>query len=253
MRTSTIIIVIIIAVAGVAVFSILNKPANLLIRKTFKELSGLAIIDGKAYDLMKEENKELSKRAKALGKERENIEKEYNELLKHKDTYKAEVAELQKELASTYAKLESDKETFEQIGIDEQLTIFDRETDGNIKSILIDFHGIDMAAIDPSRLASANWIIHQGKVYKKQVEVLEGITQQHSGQIQKLEALNINLVAQLHKADEIAETRTMQYYNCEAARREVISSAQRKAWIGWGAGITGVAIGVLVIMLSDKN
>ena len=250
MRTFTIIIVIIIAVAGVAVFAILNKPANLLIRKTFKELSGLAIVDGAAFDMMKKDNKELSKRAKALEKEREDIEKEYNELVKQSSTYKAEVAQLQRELASTYAKLESDKETFDQMGIDEQLMVFDNETDGNIQSMLIDFHGIDMAAIDPLRIASANWTIHKGKVYKKQVQVLEGITHKQGGQIQKLEHINNNLIVQARKADELAAMRTIQYQNCEAARDEIMRDAQRRATIGWSAGIAGVAVGVLLLILN---
>ncbi len=249
MKTFWIIIIIIIVAAGVAIFSILNKPINFAVRQAFKQLTGLAVISSDAFDRMEKENKLYEAEIKEVQKAYQALERQIEKDEKALAVMKADNEKLYKELSKSRQDLQVAEQLFQTLGIDDHIKMFDQYTHGTLATELIDVFGAEVAAVQPERISSANHMFLRLEVTEKQVEVYEKIAHNKRGQIQKLEHINQTQRLTTTKALEEAALFQIQYRNCEAAKDEIMREAERKARIGIGTGSGMLLLSIILLLL----
>lgn len=239
-------LVVLFLLIGGTIFIVMNKPANLLIRKTFKTLSGLEIVSAKAYEQSKIDNMVLTEmqvqaRAKADSLLAENLK--ISEELKLKEirskNLETRVRALENELLEA-------KELFDSMSVNEQILQFDAYTIGSKPSFISDHKGHEVIITEPSRVADAAWQMHHGKA----MQVIAETQQQRIHEIvdtnNMLERINTNLNNAIDQRNEENRLGVQKLDNCNNARKETLKQARTIGGVGVGSLIVTIAIIILL-------
>ncbi len=245
-KTGIILTIIAVVGIGLTVFIILHRPANLLIRKTFTSITGLAVVKDAPFQEMAEKNKELSKQIPDLHKIIGNLQKANNDLTGELILARDQADVFRSELEKSKKELQGALQVLETMSTDEHIMLFDRQTEGVYATALIDFQGREVAGVEPGRIAHANMLIHERNAFEKENETLHKMVANLQGQIRRVESINANQVEIISMERREKAVLAEQLSNCEQARDEVMKDANKRAALGVG----GVVVAVVVLVLS---
>jgi hypothetical protein len=240
-----IMLVILLLLIGGTVFIVLNRPANLLIRKTFKTLTGLEIVSAKAYEQARADNVIL---------EQQQISRQmiidsllnYNDEIQNKLIIKElRNKALEARVISLNNELSQAKELFDAMTINNHMIEFDLLTDGSKPTFLSEYQGHEVAIAEPSRISDAAWKIHEGNVAKEKAQIQGERTEVISDQLSIVQNINTNLNDALQHEREQRKDEVQKRENCEQAQSNTLKKAKGIA----GAGIVSLLITIAIIIL----
>ena len=236
---------IILLLFGGTVFVIMNRPANLMIRKTFTALTGLEVVNAKAYDKMKTDNVLLEQQQNdrqliidSLIITNDSIYEQLNLKELRNASLQARVFFLDKELASA-------KELFDGMNITDQMIEFDLLTTGSKPTFLSDYQGHEVAITEPSRISDAAWKIHEGSVYRETVHVQAERIEVITDQLSMIKSVNVNLNTAIEHERDQRKDEVKKRENCEKAQTDTLKKA--KGIAGGGALAIIIAIAILIL------
>lgn len=240
-----IMIFVVVLLSAAAVFVIMNRPANLMIRKTFTTLTGLEMVNANAYDHMKTSNVLLEQQQKDRQLIIDSLvvanDKIYEQLtLKElrNASLNARVFTLNKELAAA-------KELFDNMNITDQMIDFDRLTTGSKQTFISDYQGQEVAITEPSRISDAAWKIHEGNVAKETVSVQSERINVITDELTMVKSINANLNAFVDHEKEQRNDEVQKRENCEQAQEDTLKKAKGIA----GAGSIAIIIAIAILIL----
>jgi hypothetical protein len=176
--TSAILMLVLFLVIGAGIFLILNRPANLIIRKTFKAIAGYEIVSSKDYDAIKASNKALEQaqeesRVRAQG---------YIEALAEV-TARAQEAEKRADamrisLVHSNIALEQARVTIKYLHPTESVQLYDENTEGLKESYIFESNGEPYVATELSRVVSANVQIEENRSRAEQIQMYQRLLEE---------------------------------------------------------------------------
>jgi hypothetical protein len=247
MKKSEIIIILIVVVCLAAgAFVILNRPANVAIRKAFKAVSNFSIIDKNEYRQVIQDNTAYEKLITESIKREQELQRENEDLKAQNTKSKSKVLALRKQIQSLELNLDSALTNTQELAVNEQIQLFDEKTVGNVPSKLVDFEGEPLALIDPDRVADANISLLKAEFAFKAYKTCEQIISEQFEQIQRMDMITNSLEWSLSEKDRQLELRMLQYNNLLASHESVLKKANTIAIAGIGVGITAGVIAATV-------
>ena len=238
-------LVILLLVLGGVVFVVMNRPANLMIRKTFTALTGLEVVNAKAYDQARADNMLIAQQQVSrqlmidslintnnLMAEKLSVKELRNKALEARENI------LIKELAQA-------KEAFDAMIITNRMIEFDLLTAGSKPTFLSDYQGHEVAITEPSRISDAAWKIHEGNTAKETVQIQAERIEVISDQLLIVYNINANLNAAIQHEQEQRNDEVQKRENCEQAQSDTLKKAKGIA----GGGIIAFIIAVAILIL----
>ena len=226
-------IIIALVVVGVGIFLLMNRPAVLLIRKTFQELTGMELVDSKEFAQMKADNTILQFEVTQLKADNKKINLQADSLKYLVSLKKVKVDSLTLEIQEYEPAV---------LTVDDHLKLFDDLTEGTRETLL---DGLT-ALVDKDRIVDASQKLSERLVLAQNQEVYQGIIQGQEAQISalhsltaKLETANENMVSQI----VIQERQLM---NCYAAHDDIEKQAKRTKRIGYIVGAAGILFALIL-------
>ena len=238
-------LVVLILLLGGVVFVIMNRPANLMIRKSFTALTGLELVNTKEYDQMRAENVLLEQQQisrqfiiDSLISTANLMQKELTDKEIRNQALEAREKTLTKQLAQA-------KEAFDAMIITERLVDFDLLTDGSKPTFLSEYQGHEVAIAEPSRIADAAWKIHEGNTAKETVQIQAERIEVISDQLSIVQNINAHIGAALQREQEQGNDEVQKRQNCEQAQTNTLKKAKGIA----GGGIISFIVAVAILIL----
>lgn len=246
MKKAGIAVLIIILVVGAgSVFLVLNKPASIFIRNAFKQIKDIRLTtdsdqrykDQIIEQLQQQQNIHIM-REDSLLRVNQSHSLDIIILKANQSSLKAVNQTLEKKLAEA-------KPVHFETSVSDQAILWDRQTAGQKVTLIIDYDDEQMVITEPTRIADANWKIHEGEtVAQMHANDQEAIVSKDQ-QIKKLEAININLENARLQCHEQKTFEIKKREICEQSANDAMKRAKKFAT---GGGIAMIAA-ILILIL----
>ena len=238
-------LVILLLAIGATVFIVLNKPANLLIRKTFKSLTGLEVISAKAYEQVKADNLVLTQLQKQSRAKADSLEA-VNRLIIDSGALKdLRINSLQTYVKSLTAELHRAKDSYDSLSVPEKFAGFDRMTEGSKATFISLYEGVEVAITEPDRITQATWKLMEGNSFRLQAEAQMEHVAALGERVEQLKSINSNLGLILDECRDEVAIEAQKRENCEAAEKQTLNQGKKIAGVGLVSLILTIAIIVL--------
>lgn len=234
-------IVIFLVIIGIAVFLFFNRPAVMLIRKTFAELAGIELVDAKEYHMMKAENIVLSAELGRYKERAEIAEEREKELMVELSQKQLQVEGLQASLSETQTDLADYLATIEEMITDEQVVLFDSLTVGKSKTVVSE----DKVITEAERIKDANKKITEWLVFRNEKEIYLELIVLKEEKLSDYRHLYETTTERVDSYRLQAEVLDMQLKNCYAVHEDILKNADNTKRIGIVVGVVGVLVALI--------
>lgn len=241
---NVVLIVLLIGI-GITVFVILNKPANLLIRKAFREFAKIEFVSTKEYDQMRESNKELTAKQELSRLRQDSIEAVNKVMEKEGIEKDKRIASLRARVNNLSYELIKAKEVFDSMDVTEKFADFDQLTFGVEPTFISTHEGREVAITGPDRIMDATWKIHEGIAVKEQLEVQSEQVAEMGGRIEQLKSINLNQGLINDECRNEVQIEIQKRENCERAESETLKKARKIA----GGGGLALIVSIIILIL----
>lgn len=242
--TTVVIVILVLLVAG-TVFIVLNRPANLLIRKAFKTVTGIEFIkasENAAKDALILNLTTDQQQSKAREDSLLNLVSVIDKDSAIKDL---RIKSLESRVVVLNAELDSAQSIFQILTKYEKTAEFDRKTAGNKATFIAEYEGHEVAMVEPERIFDATWKIHQGEVAHEIVQTqVEQIDVMHK-KITMVETANKHLKSAINECHNQNAAEIQKREICEKSVNDAMKKAKGIAAGGGLALVLAIALAIL--------
>ncbi len=234
-------IAIVAVVLGVAIYLLMNRPAVLLIRKAFAQLTGMELVEGREYHEMRAMNLLLQSRIDTLAAHEKTYIAEIAELQESLDKKSGVVSKLEGDLAAVQGEYDEILACLADMTTDEHVELFDSLTDGETTSHVMAggvLTGEDRIKDANHKLTLNLRLTQENALYVQMYETQKEKLRDYDMMVDRLNTHNTNLRTQLLTTVEQRE-------NCYAAHDDIIKSSERIRRLGITAGVVGVLVALI--------
>jgi hypothetical protein len=236
------VLVIILVAVAFMVFLVINKPASIFMRKAFQQLKEIRLTtatDQKFKDQiiesLNDKNKQAAMREDSLLRVNLTMHVEIITLKDNETKLVTTSQALKKQLADLQT-------SHQQTSVSDQVILWDRQTEGQKVSLLIDYNEQEMVITEPSRIADANLKIIQSTTLAQLHDNDQQLIANNHQQIVKLESINANLEGARIQCHEQKKVEIEKREICEKSVNDAMKRAKRIATGGGIAIILSFAI-----------
>ncbi len=248
MKTANVVvIVILVLLVAAGIFLVMNRPANLLIRKTFSFLTGYEIVSTKEYSAVKSKAEALELKVAESDARAQEYKRIASEGLKRASEAEDRAEMIERDYMSYLSKEKERADSIKYLPPIDQAVLFDNTTTGGQKSLVIQHEGQEMILTGVDRITSANQQIAENDRLNMELAYMSQILKETRDANNNYR--NVVIPANERHINELTDQLNIKDDQIEMWKNSHSQAmAKGKRWMMTGIGVTALNVLLIIIL-----